>query len=277
MFRYLLVDHAVPAMWRSLAAARLSADWPSGNAPTTRVRHRAFALLDPLLASPALVVERNDALGRAAHVRHDEADARIKFFGMPLDLGDNPPRLAPASGLIAEARMTSAHMVRGSSDRTLEQIADPVLKDPVGRQADRIFDPLGFQKLVDLRHGERCGSAEIDTRQLALGACNDRLEHAVPAVGAVHVAGTQGAAFEITELVENEQRVIAGAGVMPVPDAHLLLAMGRAHARIHVEHDASRRAATVHKVDPPARQIGNSREVLGCREPLRLEAAHLAR
>jgi len=26
MFRYLLVDHAVPAMWRSLAAARLSAD-----------------------------------------------------------------------------------------------------------------------------------------------------------------------------------------------------------------------------------------------------------
>src|SRR5262249_43915258 len=26
MFRYLLVDHAVPVMWRSLAAARLSAD-----------------------------------------------------------------------------------------------------------------------------------------------------------------------------------------------------------------------------------------------------------
>src|SRR6516165_4397289 len=26
MFRYRLVDHAVPAMWRSLAAARLSAD-----------------------------------------------------------------------------------------------------------------------------------------------------------------------------------------------------------------------------------------------------------
>jgi hypothetical protein len=26
MFRYLFIDHAVPAMWRSLAAARLSAD-----------------------------------------------------------------------------------------------------------------------------------------------------------------------------------------------------------------------------------------------------------
>ena len=71
------------------------------------------------------------------------------------------------------------------------KIADPVLEDPVGWQADRIFDPLGFQELVDLRHGERCVSAEIDTRELALVACNDRLEHAVPAVGAVHAAGTQ--------------------------------------------------------------------------------------
>src|SRR5262249_49568007 len=81
------------------------------------------------------------------------------------------------------------------------------------------------------------------------------------AVGAVHVAGTQGAAFEITELVEHEQRMIAGAGVMPVPDAHLLLAMGWAHARIHVEHNAPWRAAAVHKVDPLGRQASKSREV----------------
>src|SRR5262245_5556893 len=65
------------------------------SARQSRPLDRAFALLDPLLARPALVVESNDALGRAAHVRHDEADAGIKFSGMPLDLGDNPPRLAP--------------------------------------------------------------------------------------------------------------------------------------------------------------------------------------
>jgi len=57
---------------------------------------RALAFLDPLFARPALIVESNDALGRAAHVRHDEADAGIKFSGMPLDLGDNPPRLGRA-------------------------------------------------------------------------------------------------------------------------------------------------------------------------------------
>src|SRR4029077_16714807 len=37
--------------------------------------------------------------------------------------------------------------------------------------------------------------------------------------------------------------MIAGAGVMAVPDAVLLFAVGRAHARIHVKHDAFRRAS----------------------------------
>ena len=63
---------------------------------------------------------------------------------------------------------------------------------------------------------------------------------------------------------------------MAVPDALLLLAVRRAHARIHVEHDASRRAAAMHKVDPLAGQVGKSGKVLRCREPLRLEPAHLA-
>jgi hypothetical protein len=71
----------------------------------------------------------------------------------------------------------------------------------------------------------------------------------------VHVAGTQSAAFQITELVEDEQRVIAGTGIMAVPDAVLLLAMRRTHARIHVEHDASRRTTTMDDIDPPAGKI----------------------
>jgi hypothetical protein len=50
----------------------------------------------------------------------------------------------------------------------------------------------------------------------------------IPAVGTVHVARAQSTAFQITELVEHEQRMIAGAGVVTVPDAHLLLDVGRA-------------------------------------------------
>src|SRR6266540_2112047 len=71
-----------------------------------------------------------------------------------------------------------------------------------------------------------------------------------------------------TQAHEAKQRVITGAGVMAVPHAILLLAMGRAHARIHVEHDAAGRSAAMHKVDPLAGQVGKSRKVLVCSKPL---------
>jgi hypothetical protein len=62
---------------------------------------------------------------------------------------------------------------------------------------------------------------------------------------------------------------------MPVVGAALLLAVGRALARIHVEHDDPRWSPPVHGVDPPARQIGKGGEVLRSGQPFRLEAAHL--
>jgi hypothetical protein len=144
--------------------------------------------------------------------------ARIKLAS--LDLGDHQARLGPASRLIGKTGVEATYLVRRSPDRTLEQVADPALQDLVGRQSDRVFDQLRL--------------------------------HELPAVGTVNVAWTQRAAFQIAELVEHEQRVKAGAGLMTVPDAGLLFAMGRAYARIHVKHNATRRSSTVHEVDPPA-------------------------
>ena len=63
---------------------------------------------------------------------------------------------------------------------------------------------------------------------------------------------------------------------MTVPDAQLLLAMGRADARIHVGHNAARWPSTVHQVDPVAAEVSQWREICICREPPCLEAAHLA-
>src|ERR1700731_2602241 len=71
--------------------------------------------------------------------------------------------------------------------------------------------------------------------------------------------------------------MITGAGIVPIPDAVFLLAMGRADARIHVEHDASRRTPAMNTVDPLAGQISERRKVPFRREPARLKAAHLAR
>ena len=59
-------------------------------------------------------------------------------------------------------------------------------------------------------------------------------------------------------MVEHEQRMIAGAGIMPVPDTVFLLAVRRADARIHVEQDTSRRTAAMHAIDPLAGKIDES-------------------
>jgi hypothetical protein len=116
---------------------------------------------------------------------------------MPLDLGDDPARLRPACGPVVEVGVIPANMVRWPPDRTLEQVADPVLQDPVRRKPDRVFDPFGFKIFVDIRIGEAGIGAEIDARYLAAIARHDTIKHTLPAIGAVDVAGTKRAALQI--------------------------------------------------------------------------------
>ena len=92
----------------------------------------------------------------------------------------------------------------------------------------------------------------------------------------MHVARQQGAALNIPELVEHEQRMIAGAAKVAVVGAAFLLAVGRAFGRIHVEHNPLRRSPLVHLADPLAGQIGECGKVLLPAQPLRLETAYLA-
>jgi hypothetical protein len=64
---------------------------------------RPLALLDPLLRRVALIVKGDDALRRSRQIGEDEADTRVKFVRMPLNLGHDTPWLPPALRLITEA------------------------------------------------------------------------------------------------------------------------------------------------------------------------------
>jgi hypothetical protein len=74
---------------------------------------------------------------------------------MPFDFGDHPARLAPTDRLVGEVRVVSADLAGRPSDRSLEQIADAVLQDPVGWQPDRVLDPPSLQvlKLSSIQKG----------------------------------------------------------------------------------------------------------------------------
>ena len=51
------------------------------------------------------------------------------------------------------------------------------------------------------------------------------------------MAGTQGTALQVAELVEDEQRVITGTAEVAIVAAAFLLTVGGADARIDVEDD----------------------------------------
>src|SRR6516165_8002074 len=194
---------------------------------------------------------------------------------MPIDLGHDAARLVPTLRLIAEAGVEAAHLIGRSPNRALEQVPDPALQYAVGRQPDRVADALSFEEFVHLGIGESCVAPEIQTLYDAPVAGNHRLQHRAPAVGTVHIAWPQSAALDIAELVEYEQRVIAGAAEMAVVGAAFLLAIGRALARINVEHDGSWRPPLVHLANPLTGKIGERCKVFGPAQPLCLEAAHL--
>ena len=81
--------------------------------------------------------------------------------------------------------------------------------DLIGRQSDRILEAFGLQERVDLRVRESGIGAEVAALELAPIAGHDRFEHVLPTVRRMDVARTQRGPFQIAELIEHKQRMIA--------------------------------------------------------------------
>ena len=109
---------------------------------------------------------------------------------------------------------------RGSADRALEQVDDVPLKDRVCLEADGVLVTFGFEELVEV--GQRKRGIAPEEAPL----------HLVPVAD------------------EHEEWMVAGAGEVAVVGSALLIAMGRADAAVHVEHDCLGRMLRMHKVDP---------------------------
>jgi hypothetical protein len=155
-------------------------------------------------------------------------------------------------------------------------MADSRLENLICRKADRVVNRFSFQELVHARLREGGITSKGDACRRPSVACDHRLENRFPIVGAVDVAGAKRASLQIAILIEDEERMVAGAAEVPVPSATFLIAMRRAYARIHIKHDACGRAALRNLVDPMTGEIAESCEVFRSCQPVRFEPSHLA-
>ena len=70
---------------------------------------------------------------------------------------------------------------------------------------------MRFKIIVDARRRKSGIAAKGNACALAPVTLDDRLEDALPIVGTVNVTGTKSTSLQITELVEDEERMVAGA------------------------------------------------------------------
>ncbi len=135
---------------------------------------------------------------------------------VPFDLGYNPTRLLPSRRLIVEALVEDDRLFRRSTDRPCEEVFDVPVQNGVGRQADRVGIVLRFEERIDLRVGESRVATEEPLEVIVTVSGHHRLEHRAPGVSTVDVAVTEDRPLHVAELVEAEQRVIAGAAEVAV-------------------------------------------------------------
>jgi hypothetical protein len=143
---------------------------------------RALALLDPLLARPALAAEGDDPPGRARQVGDDEANAQNKLARMPFDFGDHSARFGPTSYLIGEIGTEPANLVRGLPDWAPEQILDLLVRTASGVPPIALIfasrrDGCGEAKRFDrdsisLRDGRKPGGVPDEPNGAAAHATN---------------------------------------------------------------------------------------------------------
>ena len=211
---------------------------------------RLLAFLDVLLHRAALIVEPNDPVRLHRQVGGDEADAGKQLAWMPLDLGNNTAGFVPGRRLILYVAVDTLHAFWWASNRALEQMRDPDLRNAIGAKADGVEISSRFQRFIEVRDGDG-GISPKEPHQVTIRVSrNDRLKNLFPAIRAVHIARPQRTPFEMAKLVKYEQRVITHAAEMTVPGGALLRPVGWTDLTVHVQRDPLGRYLCVNPVDP---------------------------
>jgi hypothetical protein len=159
---------------------------------------------------------------------------------MPLDFRHDAAGLVPGGGLIGKVVILHNRLSRWAAHRAGYQVLNLPVQHRIGRESDGVEVALSFEKRVHLRIGETRVTPEVSLelpRAMAI-AGNHRLQHGAPIVGAGYVAVSQEGTFQVTELIEAEQRMVTGALEVAVVGRAFLLAVGFADRAVQVQDDS---------------------------------------
>src|SRR3546814_235492 len=114
---------------------------------------------------------------------------------------------------------------------------------------------------MEVRRGEGGISSKVASQPSIPITGDHRRQHVAPVMGAMDGAGAQRASLQVAELDENEQEPVVGAAELAIVDRALMVAIGWADARIHVENHFLRRTAgpsRVFRQEPAPAKAGDT-------------------
>ena len=116
-------------------------------------------------------------------------------------------------------------------------MSNTLLENSIRFEVNGVEETLTFQELIDIRRSERRVATKIKSDLPFPVTLNDRFQNLTPTVGAMNIAGTQGTPFQITELVEQEKGMVAGAAeVTIVPSIYSIVPPNDGSALRHGHH-----------------------------------------
>ncbi len=128
-------------------------------------------------------------------------------------------------------------MAGWTANGTRQKVGNTFLQNFIGFETDDVFVILTFKKFTKVGRGKSGIPLEIVAQVPFPVTLDDRFQNVAPAVGAMNIAGAQRTPLKVTELVEQEQRMLAGAAEVTIVSRSLLFFMGRTDAAVHVEND----------------------------------------
>src|SRR5271169_6786966 len=135
---------------------------------------------------------------------------------VPFHLGNHPAGTAPTLGLILKVPIPHLRFFRGSSHRTNRKRFNHFVQGVIGWKSDGIQKAFLFQILIKVWIGKGGIASKVAVDLFATITGYNRIKNVPPVLGTMDITLPEHGTFDVSMLIEAEERMITGAGKMSV-------------------------------------------------------------